>query len=187
MSSGLAKVLEDWQPGIQVTIATDIDAIPENALGAGSAVLLDLDLGEGIEFETLRTLKAKFPNIPVIIFSGSTDPLVIKRSQALGSSAFIRKGENVERILEIIDLVVDGGNSVFPDTLVTQWSSTEPENGALRRLTRRERDVFHYLCKGGTNKEIAQTLGIEEKTVRAHLTEIYRKLGVKNRTEAILL
>ncbi|MEP1014237.1 MAG: response regulator transcription factor [Paracoccaceae bacterium] len=187
VSSGMAQVLENWRSGTQVTIATGYNDLPDHLPSAFSAVLLDLDLGNGIEFETLHALKTKFPNTPVIILSGSNNPMVIKRSRAFGATAFIRKGERVERILEIIDLVVRGGNSIFPENLVPLEQNVDLDRKMFRRLTRREGEVFQRLCKGGTNKAIGLDLGIEEKTVRAHLTEIYRKLGVKNRTEAILL
>ena len=187
VSSSLAKVLEDWQDGVRVTLASSMDSISDDAPAQFAAILLDLDLGGGIEFDTMQTLKSTYPEAPVIIFSGSTNPMVIKRSRAFGSSAFIRKGESVARMLEIIDLVVLGGNAVFPDNLVPPVTTEDPQREIARRLTRREGEVYFQLCKGGTNKEIAQFLDIEEKTVRAHLTEIYRKLGVKNRTEAILL
>lgn len=187
VSSGLAQVLEEWQTDTQVTIVTGLSENSAPLPADLSAVLLDLDLGNGIEFETLGAVRQSYPSAPVIIFSGSTNPVVIKRARAFGASAFIRKGEGVERILEIIDLVVRGGNSVFPDNLVPPASASDPQTEMLRRLTRRENEVFQNLRKGGTNKEIGQELGIEEKTVRAHLTEIYRKLGVKSRTEAVLL
>ena len=187
VSSGLAQALEDWRPDTQVIVMTNLSAASAPLPTDISAVLLDLDLGEGVEFETLNVVRQSCPSAPVIILSGSTNPMVIKRARAFGASAFIRKGEGVERILEIIDLVVRGGNSVFPDNLVPPSSTSQPQSEIMRRLTPRENEVFQILCKGSTNKEIGQELGIEEKTVRAHLTEIYRKLGVKNRTEAILL
>lgn len=55
-----------------------------------------------------------------------------------------------------------------------------------RLLSKREQDVFHLLLEGKSNKEIASSLAITEKTVEEHLTNIYKKLGVKSRTEAIL-
>lgn len=187
VSSGLAQVLEGWQADARVTIVTSLTEAPEDLPAHISAVLLDLDLGDGIEFETLHSVRQSHPSAPVIIFSGSTNPVVINRARAFGASAFIRKGEAVERILEIIDLVVSGGNSVFPDNLIPPVPASDPQPELICRLTRRENEVFQHLRKGCTNKVIGQALGIEEKTVRAHLTEIYRKLGVKNRTEAILL
>lgn len=169
------------------SVASQPDDVTDHDIRGLSAVLLDLDLGQGIQFDMLVRLKQGAPQVPVIIISGSTTASVVKRARSLGASAFIRKGENVDRILEIIDLVVWGGNSVFPDTTATPITAQSVTPDLTRRLTRRENDVFLCLRRGSTNKEIALSLGIAEKTVRTHLTEVYKKLGVRNRTEAILL
>jgi DNA-binding NarL/FixJ family response regulator len=67
--------------------------------------------------------------------------------------------------------------------LVRELTRSKQKNNSVR-LTKRERDVLCYLVKGHTNKEMADSMFISEKTVKNHLTSIFRKLGVKDRTQA---
>ena len=152
-------------------------------------------------FEGLSTLLRECPNLPVIVLSGSSDPdhqiEVIRR----GARAYVVKEKSLNTLCQIVEIVRDGG-SYFPPELVekalrmAEGRAAEPAfghhpsvetNEQQRGLTDRERQILHLLAKGASNKLIAREIRISEGTVKVHLRSIFRKLNVRNRTQAALI
>lgn len=162
----------------------DLDAI--EAKLPIDCIVLDLDLGNGVRYDKLSDLHNRFPEIPIVVLSGATDPEAPVLSRAFGAMAFVRKGTNSKPIGGIFDLVLNEGLQVFPDdhgALKKTAISADP----LPALTRREVDVLNCLLTfGGGNKAIGKRLGIGESTVKSHLTSAFKKVGVSNRLEVVV-
>ena len=152
-------------------------------------VLLDLTMPGISGFSGLIYLRAQFPAIPVVIVSASDDGGTIRQSLDFGASGFIPKRFGVETLRDAIMKVLDGHVWVPADTDLS--SQTDPELARLRdrlvTLTPQQVRVLMMLSEGLLNKQIAYELGVSEATIKAHVSAILQKLGVDNRTQAVIM
>ena len=137
-------------------------------------VIIDVGLPEDDGFALLEKIKSLSAATPQILISGRDDAAVVMRARAAGAKAFITKSSPPDRIIQIIDAVLAG------ETIV------DMPCGEMPSLTERENDVLILLGLGLGNKEIRYRLNIAERTVRAHLTEIFHKLGASSRMQAVI-
>jgi DNA-binding NarL/FixJ family response regulator len=145
------------------------------------AVLLDLDMPGMDGFTGLALLRSQHPTVPIIVVSAAREPSVPRRVYELGASAFIEKSASLEEIAETVRGVLDG--EIFAPADVVQ-----PDSFAQRaaQLTPQQWRVLALMVQGDQNKQIAHKLGVGEATVKAHVTVILRKLGVRSRTQAVI-
>jgi DNA-binding NarL/FixJ family response regulator len=150
--------------------------------GGADAVLLDLHMQDSRGLSVLMDLRQDFPAIPVIIVSASESPRVFAAARQLGAAAFIPKTASLDAMREALAAVWEGDNW-FPET------DAEPDADLARMasLTPAQRRILGHMHGGLLNKQIAYELEISEATVKAHVTAIFRKLGVISRTQAALL
>jgi DNA-binding NarL/FixJ family response regulator len=137
--------------------------------------IIDVALPGDDGFALIRAMENK-PAIPQILISGRDDAAVRMRARACGVKSFIAKTEDPETIVKTIEAVLDGG-TVF---------DTRKTNGDIPTLTGRQVEVLMLLAEGHGNKEIRHRLNIAERTVRAHLTELFHLLGAHSRMQAVL-
>jgi DNA-binding NarL/FixJ family response regulator len=171
------------------TLAQALDA----AKGAtdASLVLLDLRMPGMNGLAGFRAMQKELPTTPIVIFSGDTNPDLIKASLQAGAAGFIPKTMRAPAMINALRLVLSGERYV-PDLAMMQGDGKPgganlDSGGAFSQLTPREREVLGLLVKGNSNKQIARQLKIEEITVALHLRSIYRKLNVASRTQAVRL
>jgi DNA-binding NarL/FixJ family response regulator len=149
-----------------------------------SLVLLDLSLPDANGFSGLRTVREHFPHIPVVIFSAQQDDLTINRALNLGASGFIPKSLNISDLNFAIMSILDGDIwTPCPKLLEISGVSALSYAG----LTSAQMQVITGLQRGLLNKQIAFELGVTEHTVKAHITAAFKKLGVTNRMQAMVL
>ncbi len=154
------------------------------------AVFLDLNMPEGGGgMPAIQAFGRRRPDLPVIVLSSSEDPQDIRRALALGALGYIPKSASPRTILSALQLVLSGSVYVPPVLLNAMATTTGPGAGpqgpaALAHLTERQVDVLKQLCRGLSNKEISRELNLSEKTVKAHITAIFRTLNVVNRLQA---
>jgi DNA-binding NarL/FixJ family response regulator len=154
-------------------------------------LLLDLSLPGAYGFSALAHLRGSRPELPIIVVSGSDDQLTMRRALAFGAQSFVSKSADAATIGKSV-LAVLHGEVATQDGLMLE---REPgaDHGALEigqrmaQLTPQQFRVLGMLCAGLLNKQIGEDLQITEATVKAHMTEILRKLGAANRTQAVLL
>jgi DNA-binding NarL/FixJ family response regulator len=143
-------------------------------------VLLDHRM-PGIDGITcLREIKRRWPEIQVVMLSASEDPKYIEEALEAGASAYIGKRINPDDLASALRQVVEG--------VVYQRATRGAEAGSAGDdpgLTLREQAILEAMAEGLSTKVISRELYISEKTVKFHLTNIYRKLGVHNRTGAM--
>jgi DNA-binding NarL/FixJ family response regulator len=162
----------------------------EAALAAAAAnpdldlALIDVNMPGMGGVEGVRRLRAAHPALPLVVCSASEDAAVVREILALGASAFIPKSDSTQVILQAVQLVLAGGTYV-PPRLVAR--DPPAASGRIDSLTARQQDVLRELAKGRPNKLIARELDISEATVKVHLLAIFRVLGARNRTEAVLV
>ncbi|MHA1517535.1 MAG: response regulator transcription factor [Alphaproteobacteria bacterium] len=154
-------------------------------------VLLDLSLPGTSGFDGLIFLRTSFPRIPIMIVSGLDDPRIVREAIRLGAAGFVPKSVDKATLGDALSDVL--GGSVFVPAELAQTLSdpsvfTESENIAERvaKLTPAQMRVLRLLRHGRLNKQIAHELGVSETTVKAHVSEILRKLNVVSRTQAVI-
>lgn len=165
----------------------------EAALAAAAAdpdldlVLIDVNMPGMGGVEGVRRLRAAHPALPVIACSAAEDGELVKSLLALGVAGFIPKSDSTQVILQAVKLVLAGGTYAPPRLLA--GASPGPAAGAesIEALTPRQRDVLRLLAEGKPNKLIARALDISEATVKVHLLAVFRALGARNRTEAVVI
>lgn len=154
-------------------------------------LLLDLNLPGACGFNALAHLRGSRPQLPIIVVSASDDPCTMRQALAFGAQSFVSKSADAATIGESVQAVLRG-EIVTPVGLAGE---REPfaDDGTLEiaqrmaQLTPQQFRVLGMLCAGRLNKQIGEELQITEATVKAHMTVILRKLGVANRTQAVLL
>lgn len=153
------------------------------AVEAGAeALLLDLHMEDSNGLSALMDFRQDFPALPVVIVSASEEARVYAAASQLGAAAFIPKSASLETMREALARVREGENW-FPET----GSGPDEDLAKIASLTPAQRRILGQLSEGLLNKQIAYELDISEATVKAHITAIFRKLGVVNRTQAVLL
>jgi DNA-binding NarL/FixJ family response regulator len=171
--------------------ADDIEIVAEAHDGANvlpvvgrtrpDLVLLDLSMPQVDGFECLDAIRARHPGVKVAIISGSHDPQVIETALRHGACAFILKSINPTDLAAVIRHVMSG--TVIQSLGLPEPRPSAPAESAID-LTERELSILQALARGLSNDAIAKELWIAQPTVKFHVRNVYRKLGVSNRTEA---
>lgn len=152
-------------------------------------VLLDLNMPGAYGFSGLVLLRGQYPQIPVVVISAQEELPVVQRARDFGASGFIPKSSSLEGIQGAVRQVLEGGVS-WPDAAQSAGLMSEQEktiSDQLASLTPQQFRVLTMVCDGLLNKQIAYDLSVSEATVKAHVTAIFRKLGVRTRTQAALV
>jgi DNA-binding NarL/FixJ family response regulator len=150
--------------------------------GEAEALLLDLHMEDSNGLSVLMDLRQDFPALPIAIVSASEEQRVFAAASQLGAAAFIPKSSSLEEMREALAAVRDG-DGWFP----ANDASDDDDLARIASLTPAQRRILGAIRQGLLNKQIAYDLDISEATVKAHITAIFRKLGVGNRTQAVLL
>ncbi|WP_439887874.1 response regulator transcription factor ErdR [Pseudomonas sp. MBLB4123] len=152
-------------------------------------VLLDLNMPGAYGFSGLVLLRGQYPQVPVVMISAQEDAAVVARSREFGASGFIPKSSPLETIQQAVRQVLDGDVWWPPQSEEAAAVSAEAKAASegLASLTPQQFRVLTMVCEGLLNKQIAYELSVSEATVKAHVTAIFRKLGVRTRTQAALL
>lgn len=157
------------------------------------AVLIDIGAPGMNGFAVIGELRKRFPQVPVIVLTALEDPPNVKRAMEAGAAGFIAKTSATEVLIKTLQQVLKGNAAVEPNSALAAarangngaaTATTEPD---ATLLTLRQLQVLSRVCQGKTNKQIASELGLSEKTVKAHVTAIFKILGVVNRTQAVLV
>lgn len=152
-------------------------------------MLLDLTMPGVSGLSGLMSLRAEYVNLPVVIVSASDDAATIRRALELGASGFISKSASIDEIRRAVKTVLEG--EVWTPPNLDLGAEHDPEVAGLisrlQTLTPQQSRVLGMLAEGLLNKQIADRLGVQERTVKAHLTAIFERLGVRNRTQASVI
>ena len=142
-------------------------------------VLLDLRMPAMDGLRALELIRDRYPRVTSIVLSGMVEPELIEAALARGAKAFVAKHIDPRDLASVIRQSVEGS------VVQTHGLPSKPGDDSHRSgLTKREQEIVAALARGLSNKQIGRELYLTEQTIKFHLTNIYRKLGVANRTEA---
>ncbi|GAB5480588.1 MAG: response regulator transcription factor [Parasphingorhabdus sp.] len=164
------------------TVAAARDAV--NAEPA-DLLLLDLHMEDSDGLTALLDFRHDFPALPVVVVSASEESRVVRACQSLGASGFIPKSVDLDVMREALAQIRDG--DVWFDADVIDNDDDAILFEKLASLTPAQRRILNLVSEGMLNKQIAYQMDISEATVKAHITAIFRKLDVVNRTQAVLV
>lgn len=152
------------------------------------AVLMDINLPGENGIGCVNKLKSINPSLLVLMCTSYTDDVKIFQSLEAGASGYILKTEGPAKIIGALDELFEGGSpmsSSIARKVVASFSKMESQNKLTESLTTREKEILELLAKGQMNKEVAFHLEISIGTVRKHIQNIYEKLHVNTRVEAV--
>jgi len=147
-------------------------------------ILLDLMLPDANGMSGLSTIRACQPDARIALVSGREETGVIRSARSFGADAFIGKSCSMSEFSEKLRRVM-WGEAVFP--ALPDSGLQDRSVGTVADLSPAQMRILVSVADGQLNKQIAYDLSLSEATVKSHLTSIYRKLGVSNRTQAVLL
>lgn len=153
--------------------------------------LLDLSMQGVTGFDGLVTIRARFPRVPILIVSGLEDPRIMREALHHGAAGFVPKAVDKATLTRAISEVLNGALFMPPDltgALEEPPSRTKktPLAERVARLTPQQLRVLMMIRQGKLNKQIAHELQVGDSTVKAHVSEILRKLEVISRTQIVI-
>ncbi|PMI24285.1 DNA-binding response regulator, partial [Vibrio splendidus] len=149
-------------------------------------LLLDLKMPGANGMSGLIQLRAEYPDLPIVVISASEDASVVTQVKSHGAFGFIPKSSDMRELVSALNQVLNG-DPFFPEELITNNAACSDLAEKLSTLTPQQYKVLGMLSDGLLNKQIAYELNVSEATIKAHMTAIFRKLDVKNRTQAVIL
>ncbi|WP_295172771.1 response regulator transcription factor [uncultured Brevundimonas sp.] len=181
--AALRSAVDKAAPGADVVECASLaEARAAMVAGPVDLLLLDLKLSDSEGMAGLAAVRAEQPAVPVAVVSASEDAPVVRHALGLGAAGFIPKSSSLPQMVEAIAAILAGDS----------WAPDVPEAdddlaGRVASLTPSQLRILEGLKAGRLNKQIAFDLGVSEATIKAHLTSVFRKLGVHNRTQAVIL
>jgi DNA-binding NarL/FixJ family response regulator len=178
-------------PEVQVVAeaATGTAAVREALLRRPDVVVMDLQMPEGNGIEATRELRRALPSAAVLVLTMFDDDDSVFAAMRAGARGYVLKGAEQQEIARAITAVA-AGEAIFGPGVATRvlaYFTAPPQTPTkFPELTAREREVLDLLAAGHNNHQIAQRLDLSAKTVANHLSAIFAKLQVADRTQAIL-
>ncbi len=149
-------------------------------------ILLDLKMPGANGMSGLIQLRSEYPDLPIVVISASEEPAVVTQVKRHGAFGFIPKSSDMRALVNALHTVLNG-EPFFPQELIVNNPEQDELSEKLASLTPQQYKVLGMLSDGLLNKQIAYELNVSEATIKAHMTAIFRKLNVKNRTQAVIL
>jgi DNA-binding NarL/FixJ family response regulator len=189
LRAGLHHLLEAYADLHIVGEAADgVQAVSETLELGPQVVLMDTHLPGGQSLEALRQIKQLNLDTKVLLLATQDREEALYETLRAGADGYILKDIALDELVQAIHRVARGEVFIQPQIasrLISRYGQQGKGSGHLDSLTNRERDVLHLLARGLRNKEIAARLYVSERTINFHLTNIYQKLQVSGRTEAL--
>jgi DNA-binding NarL/FixJ family response regulator len=192
---GIGHVVRASFPEADVVEAADADdAVELLKKEHADVVLLDVRMPGRDGLDLLREIKATWPKVAVIMLTSYDGSQFVKGALAEGADGYMLKDASPEDLDQAIRVAVSGGGNVLSARAIrslfegnrSEDDKEKPQAPRPENLTQRETDILALLSEGMSNREIARSLFLSEKTVKAHLAAVFRKLSVANRTQAAM-
>jgi DNA-binding NarL/FixJ family response regulator len=152
-------------------------------------VLLDLHMPGNHGLAGLAAIRAQYPGVAVVVVSANDDPRVVRRALDHGAAGYLPKSSGLDELRDAIRAVL-ACEQWLPPALRSAVARTHSDSGdadlaaRLASLSPQQFRVLTLVAEGLLNKQIADRLDVQERTVKAHLSAIFERLGVRNRTQA---
>jgi len=188
------KQMLEGQSGIEIVgEASDGEqAIRLAATLKPDVILMDIAMPGVNGIEATRRIKQEWPRISVLVLTAYDDDQYIDALLDAGAAGYLLKNVSAEELARSVRAVAEGESVLHPDVAskvfkrLTSRERPESEEGLTDALTERESTVLRIAAKGLSNKMIAKELSLSDRTVQVHLSNIFGKLGVASRTEAVI-
>lgn len=152
-------------------------------------ILMDLVMPEMDGIQATKLIKSELPEIKIMMLTSFSDQDHVIPALEAGASGYQLKDIEPDELIISIKKIMDGENQLHPKAtshLLANLSNKKEEGNLLSELTKRELDVLKEIARGKSNKEIASSLFITEKTVKTHVSNLLSKLELADRTQAAL-
>ncbi|OSD82854.1 helix-turn-helix transcriptional regulator [Salmonella enterica subsp. enterica serovar Give] len=181
---GMKISLQQHIPGISIQSVGQAEELWQKIESAPDALVM-LDSGLDAEFcrEVLQRIAQQFPEVKIIITAMDGSQKWLHEVMQFNVQAVVPRDSDAETFVLALNAVARGMMFLPGDWL----NSTELESRDIKALSARQREILQMLAAGESNKQIGRALNISTGTVKAHLESLYRRLGVKNRTQAAMM
>ena len=193
---GMGHVVRDSFPDAEVLEAgSTAEALELMQSSSMDVALVDVRMPDSDGLELLHEIKAQWPDVPVLMLTSFDHAHYVRRALAEGAAGYMLKDATPEDLEQAIKVALSGGGNVLSPKVIqnlfdamdgTVSANGEASHRPTSALTQRENDILSLLAEGKSNRDISRALYLSEKTVKAHLAAIFRKLGVSNRTQAAM-
>ncbi|MEX1046477.1 MAG: response regulator transcription factor [Actinomycetota bacterium] len=190
---GIANVVKESFDDSSIEEAENADAAIELLKEQSFDIaLVDVRMPERDGLDLLKEIKADWPDLPVVMLSTYDHAAYAKRAISMGAAGYILKDATPSDLTQAISVALAGGGNVLSSRVIQNLFEDLSGAGAAGKvgpddLTPREGEILELVAEGHSNKDIAAKLYLSEKTIKAHLASLYRKLDVHNRTQAAML
>ena len=188
--TALSGTLKSMSPQAEIIESEDLPTLQAcvEEHDQASMILLDLHMPGADGFSALIFLTAHYAHIPVIIVSAHDEPEIIRRALDYGASGYLPKSASTDDMKAALDTVLNGGIWAPEGLTQDRVVGNDEQNiaDAIALLTPQQFRVASMVSQGLLNKQIAYELDVTEATIKAHMTEIFKKLGVHSRTQVAL-
>ncbi len=189
---GLASLL-DSQPNIKVIgeASNGCDAFEFAKVLHPDLIMMDINMPKCDGLQATRSIKQILPDTKIVMLTASDDDQNLFEAMKIGAQGYLLKDLELHQLLDLLDSIAKG-EAILSSAMATKIFrefSRGYQNGNnldenVEELTEREKTILKYVAQGFMNKEIADTLGISENTVKIHLRNILEKLHLRNRIQA---
>ena len=185
--TGLATLLAGTDIEIIGEAANGKEAIKQTEKLQPDVLLLDIRMPDGDGLQTLEKLRAKVPNVKIVMLSTYDNPTYIARAVALGANDYVLKGSSRDDLITTIKAAAAGESPSRAGELrriANAMKVRQVVDDDEVPLTQRETQVLRHVALGLSNREIGRSLEISVETVKEHVQNILRKIAVSDRTQA---
>ena len=181
MREAVVMLLRRVRPGVEVAELSQLSGIEREVAERGEPEFfcLDLKLPDTVGVSGVKYLKAQFPDVPLVVISASPAEDAEEWCRVAGADLYIEKSAGASEMTSVLRSIM------VVDSQLGDLDDTTGELGFDARLSKRQKQLIVMLDQGLSNREIADQLGISEHTVRVHLWRLFRRLGVKSRTQTL--
>jgi DNA-binding NarL/FixJ family response regulator len=193
---GLGHVIRERLPQAEVVEAgSAAEALDMMSANGVDIALVDVRMPESDGIELLHEMKGRWAEVPVIMLTSFDHAHYVRRALAEGAAGYMLKDATPEDLEQAINVALSGGGNVLSPKVIQNLFETldggssgdgDAPPRSTGTLTQRETDILALLSEGRSNRDISRALFLSEKTVKAHLAAIFRKLNVTNRTQAAM-
>lgn len=182
---GLATLLQR-QPNLAVVSQADgqVTAMRAMRIHTVDLVLVDLTLGSGGGLSLVRSIRAEWPKLPILVLSMHDEKTHAERAFRSGAQGYVMKDQPWEELLDAIRRVI-AGQYAFSQKITRQWLGGKMGGAGTASLSDREVEVFSLLGTGLRIREVGQRLKISPKTVESHVASIKKKLDIEHANQLV--
>ncbi|MET4575855.1 response regulator transcription factor [Ottowia thiooxydans] len=179
MRDAIVMLLRRVKPGSEVVELSQLSDLEQTVAvrGAPEIFCLDLKLPDTVGISGVKVLKANYPDVPLAVISATPASDVEEWCREAGADVYIEKSSGASEIAATLRVMMQPEGQ--------DGESEDGEAGHPTKLTKRQRQLILMLDEGLSNRDIAERLGISEHTVKVHLWRLFRRLGVKSRTQTL--